>query len=116
MASSRRRRGGGPERAPDNWERLVRAALKRDRDHLRVGGAPAAVGGQRLADAVPASLGRTTNIEQILQAADDIEDEDPNVARIREPLPPTYLYLFVCVRLVNNSAVHGWSWQLICLA
>lgn len=66
----------------DNWERLVRAALKRDRDHLRVGGAPAAVGGQRLADAVPASLGRTTNIEQILQAADDIEVEDPNVARI----------------------------------
>lgn len=106
MASSRRRRGGGPERAADNWERLVRAALKRDRDHLRVGGAPAAVGGQRLADAVPASLGRTTNIEQILQAADDIEDEDPNVARIREPLRP---YLFVCVRLVNNSAVHGWS-------
>lgn len=60
----------------------MRAALKRDRDHLRVGGAPAAVGGQRLADAVPASLGRTTNIEQILQAADDIEVEDPNVARI----------------------------------
>ncbi|XP_066375465.1 callose synthase 10 [Miscanthus floridulus] len=82
MSSSRRRRGGGPERAADNWERLVRAALKRDRDHLRLGGAPAAVGGQRLADAVPASLGRTTNIEQILQAADDIEDEDPNVARI----------------------------------
>ncbi|XP_021307423.1 callose synthase 10 [Sorghum bicolor] len=82
MSSSRRRRGGGPERAAVNWERLVRAALKRDRDHLRVGGAPAAVGGQRLADAVPASLGRTTNIDQILQAADDIGDEDPNVARI----------------------------------
>ncbi|RLN43488.1 callose synthase 10 [Panicum miliaceum] len=79
MASSRRRRGGGPERAADNWERLVRAALKRDRDHLRAGGAAGALG---LAAAVPASLGRTTNIEQILQAADDIEDEDPNVARI----------------------------------
>ena len=70
MASSRRRRGGGPERAADNWERLVRAALKRDRDHLRAGGA---TGGLGLAAAVPASLGRTTNIEQILQAADDIE-------------------------------------------
>ncbi|RCV43392.1 hypothetical protein SETIT_9G290700v2 [Setaria italica] len=79
MSSSRRRRGGGPERAADNWERLVRAALKRDRDHLRAGGA---AGGLGLAAAVPASLGRTTNIEQILQAADDIEDEDPNVARI----------------------------------
>ncbi|WVZ58008.1 hypothetical protein U9M48_008324 [Paspalum notatum var. saurae] len=82
MASSRRRRGGGPERAADNWERLVRAALKQDRDHLRPGGASAAAGGLGLAAAVPASLGRTTNIEQILQAADDIEDEDPNVARI----------------------------------
>ena len=70
MASSRRRRGGGPERAADNWERLVRAALKRDRDHLRAGGA---TGGLGLAAAVPASLGRTTNIKQILQAADDIE-------------------------------------------
>jgi callose synthase len=82
MSSSRRRRGGGPERAADNWERLVRAALKRDREHLRSGGA---AGGLGLAAAVPASLGRTTNIEQILQAADDIEDEDPNVARIRKP-------------------------------
>ncbi|CAL4941189.1 unnamed protein product [Urochloa decumbens] len=80
MSSSRRRRGGGPERAADNWERLVRAALKRDREHLRVGGG--AAGGLGLAAAVPASLGRTTHIEQILQAADDIEDEDPNVARI----------------------------------
>lgn len=92
MASSRRRRGGGPERAADNWERLVRAALKRDRDHHRAGGA---AGGLGLAAAVPASLGRTTNIEQILQAADDIEDEDPNVARIRKPSssPPYSLSL-----------------------
>ncbi|KAL6641747.1 hypothetical protein ACP70R_019928 [Stipagrostis hirtigluma subsp. patula] len=88
MASSRPRRrgGGGPERVAENWERLVRAALKRDRDHHRpAGGAAAAAasaGGLGLAAAVPASLGRTTNIEQILQAADDIEDEDPNVARI----------------------------------
>ncbi|TVU09023.1 hypothetical protein EJB05_42462 [Eragrostis curvula] len=84
MSSSRRRRGGGgPERVAENWERLVRAALKRDRDHLRAGGAAsAAAAGLGLAAAVPASLGRTTNIEQILQAADDIEDEDPNVARI----------------------------------
>ncbi|GJM99141.1 hypothetical protein PR202_ga16218 [Eleusine coracana subsp. coracana] len=84
MSSSRRRRGGGgPERVAENWERLVRAALKRDRDQHRAGGtASAAAAGLGLASAVPASLGRTTNIEQILQAADDIGDEDPNVARI----------------------------------
>jgi hypothetical protein len=81
MASFRRRTGGGgPERVAENWDRLVRAALKRDRDQHRAGAAAAGTG---LASAVPASLGRTTNIEKILQAADDIEDEDPNVARIR---------------------------------
>uniref|UniRef100_A0A453QDB6 1,3-beta-glucan synthase n=1 Tax=Aegilops tauschii subsp. strangulata TaxID=200361 RepID=A0A453QDB6_AEGTS len=88
MASSMRRRpsrgGGGPGAAAENWERLVRAALKRD----RAGGAGASAAaahagaGAGLASAVPPSLGRTTNIEQILQAADDIEDDDPNVARI----------------------------------
>jgi hypothetical protein len=35
-----------------------------------------------IAGAVPVSLGRTTNIDAILQAADEIQDEDPNVARI----------------------------------
>jgi hypothetical protein len=35
-----------------------------------------------IARAVPVSLGRTTNIDAILQAADEIQDEDPNVARI----------------------------------
>ncbi|KAM0882138.1 hypothetical protein ACQ4PT_032510 [Festuca glaucescens] len=88
MASSARRRpsrggGGGPERVAENWERLVRAALKRDRaGGAGPGSAHAAGGGVGLASAVPPSLGRTTNIEHILQAADDIEDDDPNVARI----------------------------------
>ncbi|VVB02335.1 unnamed protein product [Arabis nemorensis] len=35
-----------------------------------------------LAGAVPPSLGRATNIDAILQAADEIQSEDPNVARI----------------------------------
>ncbi|VAI68706.1 unnamed protein product [Triticum turgidum subsp. durum] len=88
MASSMRRRpsrgGGGPGAAAENWERLVRAALKRDRAGGTGASAAAAHAGAGagLASAVPPSLGRTTNIEQILQAADDIEDEDPNVARI----------------------------------
>jgi callose synthase len=58
----------------DNWERLVRAVLKQDWEHLR---ACEAAGGLGMAAAVPTSLGRTSNIEQILQ--------DPNVARIRRP-------------------------------
>jgi callose synthase len=79
----------------ENWERLVRAALKRDRAGGAGPGSSAAAhaagGGVGLASAVPPSLGRTTNIEHILQAADDIEDDDPNVARIRKPpfLPST---------------------------
>ena len=97
MASSARRRpgrggGGGPERVAENWERLVRAALKRDREGGAGPGSSAAghaAAGVGLASAVPPSLGRTTNIEQILQAADDIEDEDPNVARIRTHASPS---------------------------
>ncbi|CAK7336614.1 unnamed protein product [Dovyalis caffra] len=64
----------------DNWERLVRATLKREqlssvgRGHERT---PSGIAG-----AVPPSLVRTTNIDAILQAADEIQEEDPNVARI----------------------------------
>ncbi|XP_020112888.1 callose synthase 10 [Ananas comosus] len=70
-------------RVLENWERLVRATLQREQ--LRSAGqglAGAGAGGAGLASAVPPSLVKTTNIEQILQAADDIADEDPNVARI----------------------------------
>lgn len=65
-----------------NWERLVLATLEVEQRrsaaqlHERVAGG--------LAGAVPPSLGRTTNIEAILQAADEIQNEDPSVARIRE--------------------------------
>uniref|UniRef100_A0A6M2EI67 1,3-beta-glucan synthase n=1 Tax=Populus davidiana TaxID=266767 RepID=A0A6M2EI67_9ROSI len=63
-------------RVSKNWERLVRATLKRElgQGHERMSSG--------IAGAVPASLGRTTNIDAILQAADEIQDEDPNVARI----------------------------------
>lgn len=63
----------------DNWERLVRATLQREQLRGASQGAGRAATG--LAGAVPPSL-VSTNIDQILQAADDIEDEDPNVARI----------------------------------
>lgn len=66
-----------------NWERLVRRTL--EREQLRLAGK----GGHGrtssgLAGAVPPSLGKSTNIDAILQAADEIQEDDPNVARIRE--------------------------------
>ncbi|KAL5544007.1 hypothetical protein UlMin_007791 [Ulmus minor] len=65
----------------DNWERLVRATL--NREQLRAAGKgheriPTGIAGA----AVPPSLGKSTNIEAILQAADEIQAEDPTVARI----------------------------------
>ncbi|OAY48210.2 callose synthase 10 [Manihot esculenta] len=67
-------------RVYDNWERLVRATL--NREQLRTAGQ----GHERIptgiAGAVPPSLVRTTNIDAILQAADEVQDEDPVVARI----------------------------------
>ncbi|XP_076929040.1 callose synthase 10-like isoform X1 [Bidens hawaiensis] len=65
----------------DNWNRLVRATLRREQ--LRVAGQ----GHERksssgLVSAVPDSLQRTTNINAILQAADEIQAEDAHVARI----------------------------------
>ncbi|KAL1209899.1 Callose synthase 10 [Cardamine amara subsp. amara] len=67
-------------RVYSNWDRLVRATLRREQlintgqGHERVNSG--------LAGAVPPSLGRATNIDGILQAADEIQSEDPNVARI----------------------------------
>ncbi|KAI3454955.1 hypothetical protein Pfo_011618 [Paulownia fortunei] len=63
-------------RVYENWERLVRAVLRSEQraGHERT---PSGIAG-----AVPDSLQRTTNINAILQAADEIQSEDPNVARI----------------------------------
>lgn len=68
-------------RVEKNWERLVRATLQREqlRSGVRPGGRAPTAG---LIASVPSSLGRTTNIDGILYAADEIQDEDPNVARI----------------------------------
>lgn len=65
-----------------NWERLVRATL--EREQLRDAGQGHARRPSGIAGAVqlPPSLGRATNIDAILQAADEIQAEDPNVARI----------------------------------
>ncbi|KAF3437237.1 hypothetical protein FNV43_RR19990 [Rhamnella rubrinervis] len=67
-------------RVYDNWYRLVRATLKREQ--LRTAGQGHGRIPSGIAGSVPPSLGKTTNIDAILQAADDIQSEDPNVARI----------------------------------
>lgn len=69
-------------RVYSNWDRLVRATLRREQ--LRNTGQGHERVNSGLAGAVPPSLGRATNIDAILQAADEIQSEDPNVARIRK--------------------------------
>lgn len=68
--------------AYENWDRLVRATLQKEKLRHAGKGHDRTSGG--LAGAVPPSLEKTTNIDAILQAADEIQDEDPNVARIRK--------------------------------
>ncbi|XP_010257473.1 PREDICTED: callose synthase 9 [Nelumbo nucifera] len=60
------------------WERLVDAALRRGRLGADAFGQP--VSG--IAGNVPSSLENSRNIDAILRAADEIQDEDPNISRI----------------------------------
>ena len=66
-------------RVEDLWERLVRAALRRERTGTDALGRP--VGG--IAGYVPSSLTNNRDIDEILRAADEIQDENPTVSRIR---------------------------------
>ncbi|RRT57935.1 hypothetical protein BHE74_00015437 [Ensete ventricosum] len=63
-----------------NWERLVRAALRGER--LGVGAFGQPVSG--VAGNVPSCLSNNTHIDDVLRAADEIEDEDRNISRIRK--------------------------------
>lgn len=74
----------------DNWGRLVRATLRREQ--LRVAGQSHERKASGLASAVPDSLQRTTNINAILQAADEIQAEDAHVARICKLLLLVYIH------------------------
>ncbi|KAL9235580.1 hypothetical protein vseg_010326 [Gypsophila vaccaria] len=67
-------------RVQDSWERLVRATLRRDQ--LRATAPELERHHTGLADAVPDSIGRSSNIDAILHAADEIQVDDPTVARI----------------------------------
>lgn len=65
-------------RSEANWERLVRAALRRERAGGDVHGQLAS----GIAGTVPTSLGNNLHIDEILRAADEIQDEDPTISRI----------------------------------
>ncbi|KAI4307526.1 hypothetical protein L6164_030703 [Bauhinia variegata] len=65
-------------RVEELWERLVRAALRRQRTGDDAYGRH--VGG--IAGNVPSSLAKNRDIDEILRVADEIQDEDPNISRI----------------------------------
>ncbi|XP_062094116.1 callose synthase 9-like [Humulus lupulus] len=59
-------------------ERLVRAALKRERTGKDAYGQPV----DGIAGNVPSSLANNGDIDEILRAADEIQNKNPNVSRI----------------------------------
>lgn len=65
-------------RPEELWERLVRAALRRERTGDDAYGRPAA----GIAGNVPSALAKNRDIDEILRVADEIQDEDPTVSRI----------------------------------
>lgn len=79
-------------RVYDNWERLVRATLRREQ--LRHTGPGHERTSSGIAGAIPDSLQRTSNVNAILQAADEIQEEDPNVSRIRKPFLFSSFFFF----------------------
>ena len=88
-------------RAEELWERLVRAALRRQRSgadaYGRVDGGIAAN--------VPSSLANNRDIDDILRAADEIQDQDPNVARICECFPSVCMHVNLHSLLILNSEI-----------
>ncbi|XP_010535892.1 PREDICTED: callose synthase 9 isoform X2 [Tarenaya hassleriana] len=65
-------------RAEYLWERLVHAALRRE----RTGAAAVGPGQGSIVGYVPSSLANNQDIDAILRAADEIQDEDPDISRI----------------------------------
>lgn len=61
-----------------HWDRLVHAAIRRER--FGITGYGRRVSG--IAGNVPSSLSKNRDIDAILRAADEIQDEDPNISRI----------------------------------
>lgn len=67
-------------RAEELWERLVKVTLRNARDGAAAHGRHTT----GIAGNVPSSLANSRVIDDILRIADEVQDEDPNVARIRK--------------------------------
>lgn len=65
-------------RAEELWERLVKVTLRNARDGAAAHGRHTT----GIAGNVPSSLANSRVIDDILRIADEVQDEDPNVARI----------------------------------
>ncbi|BFG33465.1 hypothetical protein CerSpe_197390 [Prunus speciosa] len=65
-------------RVEERWEHLVRAVLRRERMGTDAYGRHST----GIAGNVPSSLANNRDIDEILRAADEIQDEDPNISRI----------------------------------
>ncbi|PRQ35496.1 putative 1,3-beta-glucan synthase [Rosa chinensis] len=74
----------------ERWERLVRAVLRRE----RMGPDAYEQHGTGIAGNVLSSLENNKDIDEILRVADEIQDEDPNISRIRMLLFVLFFYLF----------------------
>lgn len=76
-------------RVEERWEHLVRAVLSRERMGADAYGRHAT----GIAGNVPSSLANNRDIDEILRAADEIQDEDPNISRICMFLILIYYFL-----------------------
>lgn len=98
-------------RVEDLWERLVHAALRRERVGIDAFGHP----GTGIAGNVPSSLANNRDIDEILRAADEIQDEDPNISRICMPFAFfVFLNIIVCANfcgfIVFSMACFAYLW------
>lgn len=81
-------------RPEELWERLVRAALRRERTGDDAYGRPAA----GIAGNVPSALAKNRDIDEILRVADEIQDEDPTVSRI-------CMFAFISTHFISSISV-----------
>lgn len=90
-------------RAEELWERLVRAALRRERTGDDAYGQPA--GG--IAGNVPSALAKNRDIDEILRVADEIQDDDPTVSRICMSMFMLFSWhvLYLCPFLYEKAAI-----------
>lgn len=96
-------------RAEELWERLVRAALRRERTGEDAFGRP--VGG--IAGNVPSALAKNRDIDEILRVADEIQDDDPTVSRICMFMFLFFHLLYLCPFFKKTQLLYGLEPSLV---